>query len=176
MVVSTLFLLGTILLILQTTLLHALPDWMGRPDLLFLLIVFLGSKVDIYKGAMLALFFGLMMDIFSGIFLGLHPVVYLFLFFTLKGIAHHLVINEAVHQVPLVVLSYLFAASGIYIFSSMLAPDTSLSWGWGNHVLQMLILAVICMPFFSLFEWVTEAFDRSNHHPFGRSRSSNRFL
>ena len=176
MVVFSLFVFGTFLLVMQTTLLHVLPDWVGRPDLLFLLIVFLGTNLDIFKGAMLALLFGLLMDIFSGIFLGLHPVVYLLLFFILKGAGRHLAINESVHQVPLVVLSYLFTASAIYTFASMLAPESQIAWAWGTQILQVLILDVICMPFFHLFNWITTVFDAKNQsNPFRRSRTGNRF-
>ena len=176
MVFTLLFLLGIFLLTLQTTLLHILPDWLGRPDLLFLLIVYLGTHLDIFKGAVLALLFGLLMDIFSGIFLGLHPVIYLLLFFTLKTIARHLAITEPVHQVPLVALSYMLTSSSIFIFASMLTAQPELNWLWGKIILQLLILSIICMPFFHLFPWITTAFDPKNRqNPFRRAKTGNSF-
>ncbi|HIJ77686.1 MAG: rod shape-determining protein MreD [Desulfobulbaceae bacterium] len=176
MVFSLLLLLGIFLLTLQTTILHLLPDWIGRPDLLFLLIVYLGTHLDIFKGAALALLFGLLMDIFSGIFLGLHPVAYLILFFILKTIDRHLAITEPIHQVPVVALSYLFTASSIFIFASMLIDQAELNWSWGKIILQLLILSTICLPFFNLFTWITTAFDPKNRqNPFRRARTGNRF-
>ncbi|MGV1099998.1 rod shape-determining protein MreD [Thiovibrio sp. JS02] len=177
MAVGVFFLLGTILLVFETTLLHALPEWFGRPNLLFLLIVFIATNLDIYKGAVLALLFGLLMDIFSGIFLGLHPIVYLLLFFVLQGVSRTLAINEAVHQMPLVALSYLFTASSIFLFASILAPESKLYWAWGNEILQVLILAVICIPFFSLFKWLTLFVNnKGQRNPFRRQKSGNRYL
>ena len=99
---------------------------------MFLFIVFLGIYLDVYKGAVLALLFGLIMDIFSGVFLGLHPVIYLVLFFALQAISRHLAINESIHQIPLVALSYLLTASSIFIFTSILSPESRLYWAWGN--------------------------------------------
>ncbi len=177
MVVSALFLLGTILLILQTTVLHALPEWFGRPNLLFLLVVFIATNLDVYKGAMLALLFGLLMDIFSGIFLGLHPIVYLLLFFVLQGVSRTLAINEAVHQMPLVALSYLATASSIYLFATILAPESTFYWAWGNEILQVLILAIICIPFFSFCKWIIALLnDTGKRNPFRRQKSGNRYL
>lgn len=176
MVLSFLFLAGTILLILQTTLIHSLPEWFGRPNLLFLFIVFLGTYLDLYKGALLALLFGLIMDIFSGVFLGLHPVIYLVLFFVLQTVSRHLAINESIHQIPLVALSYLLTASSIFVFTSILSPESRLYWAWGSEILQVLILSVICIPFFNFFQWLTTAFDGKNaNNPFRRSKTGNRY-
>lgn len=176
MVLSILFLSGTILLILQTTLLNSLPEWFGRPNLSFLFIVFLGTYLDLYKGAVLALLFGLLLDIFSGVFLGLHPVIYLVLFFILQGLAKHLAIRESIHQIPLVALSYLFTAGSIFIFTSILTPESRIYWAWGNEILQVLILSVICIPFFSFFHWLTTVFDskKANIHS-RRQKTGNRY-
>ncbi|OGQ99837.1 MAG: rod shape-determining protein MreD [Deltaproteobacteria bacterium RIFOXYD12_FULL_55_16] len=178
MVLSFLVLAGAILLILQTTLLHFLPEWFGRPNLLFLFIVFLGTSLDIYKGAVLALLFGLIMDIFSGVFLGLHPVIFLVLFFVLQILSRRLAINESIHQIPLVALSYLFTASSIFIFTSVLTPENRLYWAWGNEILQGLILSVICIPFFNFFHWLTTVFDsnskKANNHC-RRQKTGNRY-
>lgn len=176
MVISFLFLAGTLLLILQTTVLHALPDWFGRPNLLFLLVVFLGTHLDVYKGAVLVLLFGLLMDIFSGIILGLHPVVYLLLFFLLQIVSRHLTLTESVHQMPLVAFSYLLSASGIFLFATILTPDSRLYWAWGNELLQVLILSVISIPFFNFFHWATIVFSSTlQHNPFRRQKGGNRY-
>ena len=99
--------LGTILLTIQTTLFHILPAWIGRPDLLFILVIFLATDMETFKGALLVLLFGFLMDIFSGIYLGMYPLLYLLLFFAIKTLSRHVVLVEIVHQVPLVVVSYL---------------------------------------------------------------------
>ncbi|OGQ86139.1 MAG: rod shape-determining protein MreD [Deltaproteobacteria bacterium RIFOXYD12_FULL_56_24] len=176
MVLGILFFSGTLLLVLQTTLLNYLPEWFGRPNLSFLFIVFLGTYLDLYKGAVLALLFGLIMDIFSGVFLGLHPVIYLGLFFLLQFISKHLAIKESIHQIPLVALSYLFTASSIFIFTSILTPESRLYWAWGNEILQVLILSVICIPFFNFFHWLATIFDstKADNH-YRRQKTGNRY-
>ena len=178
MLVSVFFFLGVFLLILQTTLFQILPDWAGKPDLLFVLIVFLAIRMDVIKGAVLVLLFGLLMDIFSGIYLGLHPVIYLMLFFALHGITKHLAINESIHQVPIVVISYLLACNGIYTFASILSPDNDLVWSWGQLLLQVVILTLITAPLFKIYGWTLSLLeDRSKHlSPWRKSKSGNRFI
>ena len=56
------------LFVLQNTLFAELPAWLGRPDLIFLLVVFLAYRFEAIKGAVLVFLIGLFMDIFSGIF------------------------------------------------------------------------------------------------------------
>lgn len=164
------------LLLLQTTLFPLLPEWFGRPNLLFLFIVYLGTYFDVYKGAVLIMVFGLIMDIFSGIFLGLHPVIYLALFFLLQIISRRLAIKESIHQIPLVALSYLFTTSNIFIFTSILSPESRLYWAWGNEILQVLILSVICLPVFTFFHWLTKIFgSRNKDNRFRRRKTGNSF-
>jgi len=176
MVLSFLFLSGTILLILQTTLLNILPEWLGRPNLLFLFVVFLGTSLDLYKGLILAILFGLVMDIFSGIVLGLHPTIYLVLVSLLQFLSRHLVINAPGNQIPLVAASYLLTSGSIFIFATILSPGNRLYWDWGSEILQVLILSVVCIPFFTFFNWLTTIFysKNANHH-FRRQKNGNRF-
>lgn len=176
MLVISFFFIGTLLLTLQTTLFQILPEWVGKPELLFVLIVFLGVRLDIYKGAVLTLLFGLLMDIFSGIYLGLHPVIYLLLFFALKGVTRHLAIDEYTHIIPLVVLSYLFTCCGIFVFATFLAPENQLEWYWSKTLLQALILSVISIPFFSLYDGLQRLLNRAPARPsLFRQKPANRF-
>ncbi len=154
MLIGIFLTIGTLCLLLQTTLLHNLPAWIGQPDLLFLLIVFAATHLDLFRGAVLALLLGLLMDIFSGIFLGLYPLTYLLVFFVLKTSTRHLAFTDTLHQIPLIIISYLFGNAAIYVISSILAPAAVLSWGWGNMLQQLIIMSVVCIPSFSLFRWL----------------------
>lgn len=166
MLIVILFTIGTLCLILQTTLLHDLPGWMGRPDILFLLIVFAATHLDLFRGAVLALLLGLLMDIFSGIYLGLYPLTYLLVFFVLHGATRHLAFTEALHQVPLIIISYLFANSAVYVIASILAPQADVSWAWGNMLMQILIMSVVCIPCFSVFRWLQMKLTPKSGKPF----------
>lgn len=177
MLIGIFLAIGTLCLLLQTTLLHDLPAWMGQPDLLFLLIVFAATHLDLFRGAVLALLLGLLMDIFSGIFLGVYPLTYLLVFFVLKASTRHLAFTDTLHQIPLIVISYLFGNAAIYVISSILAPEAVLSWGWGNMLQQLVIMSVVCIPAFGLFRWLQMRMTPGSGSSFLSlgSRPSNRF-
>lgn len=168
--------LGTILLTIQTTLFHILPPWIGRPDLLFILVIFLATDMETFKGALLVLLFGFLMDIFSGIYLGMYPLLYLLLFFAIKTLSRHVVLVEIVHQVPLVVVSYLLLCCGIYVFNSIMAPETSAPWSWLVILQQLLILTVISIPLRHLYDHIASLFEKeSTYLPFLQKKRRNRF-
>jgi len=144
--------LGILVLVVQTTFLQLLPAWLGNPDILFLLIVYIACQTEILQGAVLILLLGLLMDVFSGIFLGLYPVIYLLVFAFIKGISRRISINEFAYQVPLALISYLLVSIGMFLFSYSLAPDTPPQWSWGLILLQLLMLAVIGGPVFGIFD------------------------
>jgi rod shape-determining protein MreD len=146
------FFLGVFLLILQTSLLTILPEWIGSPDPFFVLIVFVAIRLKLVHGAVLILVLGLIMDIFSGIFLGIYPITYLLLFFLLHGLSRRLAIHEVFHRIPLVIVSYLFVNSLLYSFASYLAPENELLWNWKEILMEIILLAVITLPLFTLFE------------------------
>ena len=170
------FFLGVFLLILQTSLLTVLPAWMGKPDLFFVLIVFVAIRLKLIHGALLLLVLGLIMDIFSGIFLGIYPITYLLLFFLLHGLSRRLAIQETAHRIPLVVVSYLFVNGLLYSFASSLAPENELVWNWKEILMQILLLAIITLPLFSLFETFDEMLTPNNAAKFFlRPKNKNRF-
>ena len=168
--------LGILILILETTFLQLLPVWLGKPDLLFLLIVHISCQPEILRGSVVILLLGLLMDVFSGVFLGFYPVIYLLVFAFIRGISRKVAINEFAYQVPLALISYLFVSIGMFLFSYSLTPDTPPQWLWGTIVLQLLMLAVIGGPVISIFDSITN-FYRSTSAS-GRlpgTKSVNRF-
>lgn len=152
MIIAPFLVLSVFLLTMQTVLFQHLPPWLGKPDLLFLLVVFLAYRIDIIPGAVLVLLIGFFIDIFSGVFLGLYPSIYLFIFFLLKATSKHIALNETAYQAPFAVISYLFAESALYISISILAPDNTPEWSWRSMLLQLLLLAVLAMPLFGFFD------------------------
>jgi len=154
MFVVTFFLLGLTLLITQTTLFSAMPDWLGRPDLLFIFIIFITVRLDVIKGALLVLMLGLIMDIFSGIFMGLYPVTNLILFFIVHLFSRRFILSDLPHQIPLVLTCYLFFNTMIFVSTAMLAPENILPWNWKAIFFQMLLLSILTLPFFSLYDFL----------------------
>jgi rod shape-determining protein MreD len=168
--------LGILLLVLQTTFLQLLPVWLGKPDLLFLLIVYIACQAGILRGALVVLLLGLLMDAFSGVFLGLYPVIYLLVFAFIKGISSQIAINEFAYQVPLAVISYILVGIGMFLLSFFLTPDSPPQWSWGIMLLQLIILAVIGTPVFGIFDNIMSFYRSSSASGrFLGTKSSNRF-
>ena len=176
MFVIIFLILGILILVLQTTFLQLLPAWLGKPDILFLLIVYISCQSDILRGSVVILLLGLLMDVFSGVFLGLYPVIYLLVLAFIKGISRKVAINEFAYQVPLAVISYLFVSIGMFLFSLSLAPDTPPQWSWGAILLQLLMLAVIGVPVFGIFDSIMNIYrSTSASGRFLGSKRTNRF-
>ncbi|MBW2485426.1 MAG: rod shape-determining protein MreD [Deltaproteobacteria bacterium] len=168
--------LGILILVVQTTFLQLVPGWLGQPDILFLLIVYIACQKEILAGAVSILLLGLLLDVFSGVFLGLYPVIYLLIFVFIKGISRKVAINEFAYQVPLAVISYLLVSIFMFIFSYSLAPDSPPQWAWGTIILQLLMLAVIGAPVFGVFDIIMDFYrSTSAAGRFLGSKSSNRF-
>jgi len=72
MFIAIFLILGILILVLQTTFLQLLPVWLGKPDILFLLVVHISCQPEIFRGSVVILLLGLLMDVFSGVFLGLY--------------------------------------------------------------------------------------------------------
>ena len=168
--------LGILILVLQTTVLQLLPAWLGKPDILFLLVVYISCQAELFRGSVLILLLGLLMDVFSGVFLGFYPVIYLLVFAFIKSISSRVAINEFAYQVPLALVSYLFVSIGMFLFTFSLGPDAPPQWSWGTILLQLLMLAVIGGPVFAFFDAVLNYYRSISAA--GRlpgTRSANRF-
>lgn len=152
MFVFIFFILGILVLVLQTTFLHLLPAWLGKPDILFLLIIYISCQSEHLRGAVIIVLLGLLMDVFSGVFLGLYPVIYLLVFAFIKGISRRVAINEFAYQVPLALISYLFVNIGMFMFSFFLQPESPPQWSWGAILLQLVMLGVIGAPVFGFLD------------------------
>lgn len=170
------FLLGIFLISLQVTLFQALPEWVGMPDLLFLLIVFMAINFKVSQGAFLVLVFGTMYEVFSGYFLGIYAFAFLLIFFVTKGLSVALAIDESNHQPPIVAIGYLMANGLVYLFSVMLISDISISWTWGGILQRVLILVVLVVPFNRLFGMVMTVCDhKSENRSFMNRKKGNRY-
>ena len=169
--------IGTLLVVLQTTLLQMLPAWLGRPDLLFLLIIFIALQMETFRGLVLTLLLGMVMDIFSGLHMGVYPLVYLVLFLVLKAISRNLALGDSIHQVPLVMVAFLGLAAGIHLLASLLAPESTLFWAWPQMLQNVVILGVVCLPFFHLCRWLFTLLEEKPPLTFFqfKRRSANRF-
>lgn len=171
-----LFFLGIFFIALQTTVLQALPEWIGIPDLLFLLVVFLSLHCRPGIGGLLTLLFAIGMEVFSGHFLGLYAVAYLLVFFIIKGLSARFALSEVDHQPSLVALAYIFVNAFVYLSSLMLAEASPNPWGWGGILQRVLIVTVLAIPlnrwFSSLMSWCDQ---QRGRRPFFRQKKGNQY-
>ncbi len=176
MFLTVLSILGACLLIAQTTVLARMPPWLGNPDLLFLLVLFVAVKVDTFRGIILVMIYGLMMDIFSGFVPGLYPAVYLGLFLTIRYASRHVIVDEPVHLPPLAAASYLFCSGAIFLYMTIFNPGTDILWSWRDLLLQMFILAILALPSFHVLGRIAARIASNRRRIFSTAKGGNRFI
>ncbi len=142
--------LGLLLLAIQTTIFHLMPAWLGRPDLLFLLLVFIALYCEPFRGLILTLLLGLLVDVLSGIYLGVIPLVYLLFFLGTKALTRHLALQDSINQVHVVVVGFLTTTAVGHLLTSLLGPEYYQLWNWSLLLQNLVILSVICLPFLHL--------------------------
>lgn len=170
-------LLGILFLVFQSTLFHLLPAWLGRPDLLLLLIIFIALYLDLWRGLFLTLVLGMLADILSGMHLGVYPLVYLLLLLAIRLVSRNLAIQDSIHQVPLVVGSFLLTSIFSHLLASLLGPDGLFFWTWPLLLQNSVILGVICLPFFHFCRQLQLKLNQKPARSFFtfNRRSANRF-
>jgi rod shape-determining protein MreD len=147
-------LIGLLFIIIQTSLFQGLPEWMGMPDLLFILIVFAAIHLRIVEGVILCFVLGTAMEVFSGYFLGLYILSYCLTLLLIRAVSSRLIIKEVVQQPAITALAYLLSSGLVYVFSSMLAEGELSPWGWGRILQRVLIVTILAIPFNRIFHLV----------------------
>jgi rod shape-determining protein MreD len=84
------FLCGFFFVLAQTALLPQIFPFFLKPDLLLILIVYLGLNEKYVRGGFLAYIFGLLQDVFTGDYFGLYGFVLLGTFLVVRGVAERL--------------------------------------------------------------------------------------
>ncbi len=138
-------------LLLQTTVLPAYLEAPFRPDLLLVIVVYLGLRGSAPGGACLALLAGLVHDCFSGLYLGLYGFAYLCLYLALRLVADYLYADSRylfalvvfaasfiVGLLQLVLLLIFSAAEGVY---ASLLPS----------LLPQALVNTLCASVFALY-------------------------
>lgn len=151
------FLLSALLLtIFQSTLVSLIFPSYLKPDLMLILVVFLGVSFPLLPGAFLVLFCGLLYDTFSGGPLGLFSFVYLFIFFSLKLLARVLILGRTI---PFR-MALTAGLMGVQILLLVLLPASlgkasQVSFPRAEWILpQVLLTCLASWPLFHLFRRV----------------------
>lgn len=156
MVVLSFLLLGFVLVAVQTTFFYQFPHWLGRPDLVFILLVFTAYRFNWFGGLFLAVLLGWLMDVASGVYLGTYLLLVLLVFSIVKFLSQNSSVKETVFQIPLVGGSYFCVQCLFYLFFTFIQPGTLPPWSWARVVQETLILLVASIPCFVFFNWLYE--------------------
>ncbi len=176
MLTTFFFGLGVFLIVIQTTFFQFFPAWLGRPDLVYILVAFIAYRFDWFRGFFLVYTMGWMMDVVSGIYLGTYSIQCLLVFFSLKIVTENSPVKETAYQIPLVGISYFLVQMGFFFFYSIALPGTLPEWSWNRIVQETVILLVATVPCFLLFNSFFEYFlQRRLSQKLLRRRSGNQF-
>jgi rod shape-determining protein MreD len=148
------------LLAVQTSIFNGLPEWIGVPDLLFILIVFSAIYLQAIEGVILCLVLGTAIEVFSGYYLGFYVLSYILVFFLIRSVSAVLAIKEPSQQPAVAALAYLLANGLVYVFSAMLAEESLSPWSWGVMLQRVLIITVLTIPFNRIFHVVMQQCDK----------------
>jgi rod shape-determining protein MreD len=151
------FLLTAFLLtLLESTLVSLIFPSYLKPDLMILLVIFLGISFPLLPGALLIFLCGLLYDTFSGGPFGLFAFVYLCIFFSLKVVAKILILGETlVFRVILVAVLMSLQSLLLMFLPLSLGIATHLAWPPSIWILpQMLITCAAVWPLFHLLRRV----------------------
>lgn len=148
--------LGIVLIVVQTTLLQSLPLWLGRPDFVFILVAFTAYRFAWIPGIALVFSLGWIMDVVVGIHLGFYPLMCLLTFTALKLLTNKSPIKESTYQIPLVGLSYFLIQMFLYFAYSLSLPEDLPEWSWGLTLQRTALLVAATVPLFFLFSSLYE--------------------
>ena len=152
--------LGIVLIVVQTTLLQSLPVWLGRPDFVFILVAFTAYRFAWIPGIALVFSLGWIMDVMVGIYLGFYPLVCLITFTSLKLLTNKSPIKESTYQIPLVGLSYFLIQMFLYFTYSVTLPENLPEWSWGLTLQKTGLVVAAAIPLFILFSSLYEYWEK----------------
>ncbi|BHH84345.1 rod shape-determining protein MreD [Desulforhopalus sp. 52FAK] len=150
MMVLIFWLLGVLLIVLQTTLLQYLPLWLGRPDFIFIFVAFVAYRFAWIPGIFLVFTLGWILDVVAGIQLGIYPLMCLLTLTGLKLLTNKSPVKEATYQIPLVGMSYFLVQMFMYFLCSLSSPDLVPEWSWGVTLQRTALVTVSAIPMFLL--------------------------
>lgn len=111
------FALGFVFILAQTAVVPQILPFHLKPDLLLVLIVYLGLNETYVRGGLLAYILGCLVDVYAGRYLGLHGLALLMTFLVVRGAAGRLNTESSVLLLFLVACGT--ALQGAILFLSL---------------------------------------------------------
>jgi len=147
-------LIAYFLTLFQSTVINELLPNFLKPDLMLILITYIGASPLLVAGAILVSFCGLLQETFSGSPPGLFLFIYLSIFFFIKLLGRFLILGEAVTlRIILVAISTTLQTLLMILLPPALGILPNLSLPEGSWILpQTLITCAAGWPLFHLFK------------------------
>jgi len=147
-------LIAYFLALFQSTVINELLPNFLKPDLMLILITYVGASPLLVAGAILVFFCGLLQETFSGSPPGLFLFIYLSIFFFIKLLARFLILGEAITlQIILVAISTTLQTLLMILLPPTLGILPNLSLPEVSWILpQALITCAAGWPLFHLFK------------------------
>jgi cell shape-determining protein MreD len=130
-----------------------LPSWI-KPDLMLILVTYLGVSPPLIRGALLVFFCGLLYETFSGSPSGLFLFTYLSVFFLIKLLAKFLILGETLRfRIILVASSMAFQSLSMIFLPLMVGILENFTLPNASWMLpQVLMTCAACWPLFNFFK------------------------
>lgn len=154
------FVIGLVFMLIQTVLFPRIFPIYLKPDLLLILVVYLGVNERYLSGGILAYIFGALLDVFAGSFMGMYGMSFLVLFFSVRGAVSYF--NS---ENPLLLLFMVFCGTlieaAMLILLGFLAQVGDLWLVVMRWILPQLIINVlVAYLLLHLITWLQRRFPR----------------
>jgi len=152
--IGGLLLLGGLFALLQTVVWPHLVGLQARPDLILVLVVYIGLTEPLLGGGVLALFFGTGLDALAGSYPGLHMVVLLLVFYLVRFFVGRFNAENSLLLLFMVACGTLAQAGLLLLFASFADPG-ELWWEvFAQIALQLLLNLAAASLLLRLAPWL----------------------
>lgn len=141
----------TALLLLQTSVLPLMLSPVFKPDLLLIVVVFLGLRGTLEGGSFATLLLGLIKDLFSGLYLGLNAFIFIIIFLVIKSTSDRLYAESAELFVVAVALASISTVSISIILTMMFTPAPGVAYSMLTSLIPHTLINAFFASLVTLF-------------------------
>ena len=143
---------GTLLVVLQTTLLMPTPVWAFSPDFYFIFVAYLASRFTPVLGLLLVYLLGLMLDVLVGTMLGMFSTLCFAGFACIRLFSSRMVRWDFLYSIPLISLTFFLLSALVYLVFDFLYVGQLVTWVWWEMLIRAALVAAFTYPLFRLLD------------------------
>ena len=154
------WIIGVLLIVIQTSLLPLYFSAAFTPDFIFIFVTFCAYRFSWVQGVILSFSFGWMMDVLTAVHLGFFPLEYLVIFSSLKLLTANSPVKAVVYQLPLVGFGYVLWKICSFVLHSLAHPEYFTDWSSQQLVYGPVLVLLAAIPCYSLFGIIYEKVEK----------------